>query len=170
MSESTCNLLCDLPTHSIPSYLRFLTSKTGITSLFFLPYMTVVRLIQNNRWVRTWPPHVKSWLIGKDPDAGRDWEQEEKGMTEDEMAGWRHRLYGHECEWTPGGGDGQGGLACCDSWGRKELDTTEWLNWTEELVNSKSIHKEVLRLHSCCLGLVLLKHTYPLKNIWLKST
>ena len=72
-----------------------------------------------------WPPHVKSWLIGKESDAGRDWGQEEKGMTEDEMAGC------HEFEWTPGVADGQGGLACCDSWGRQELDTTERLNWTE---------------------------------------
>ena len=78
-----------------------------------------------------WLPHVKSWLIGKDSDAGRDWQQEEKGTTEDEMAGWHHRLYGHEFEWTPGDGDGQGGLACCDSWGHKELDTTGQLNWTE---------------------------------------
>ena len=75
-----------------------------------------------------WPPHAKSWLIGKDSDAGRDWEQEEKGMTEDEMAGWHHLLDGRESEWTPGGGDGQGGLACCDSWGHKESDTTEQLN------------------------------------------
>ena len=78
-----------------------------------------------------WPPHEKSWLIGKDSDAGRDWGQEEKGTTEDEMAGWHHRLDGHKFEWTPGVGDGQGGLACCDSWGHKESDTTEWLNWTE---------------------------------------
>ena len=78
-----------------------------------------------------WPPHAKSWLIGKDPDAGRNWGQEEKGTTEDEMAGWHHQLNGCEFEWTRGVGDGQGGLACCDSWGRKELDTTEWLNWTE---------------------------------------
>ena len=78
-----------------------------------------------------WPPHVKSWLIGKDFDAGRDWGQEEKGTTEDEMAGWHHGLDGRESEWTPGVGAGQGGLACCDSWGRKELDTTERLNWTE---------------------------------------
>ena len=78
-----------------------------------------------------WPPHAKSWLIGKDPDAGRDWGQEEKGMTEDEMAGWHHQLDGCEFEWTPGVGDGRGGLACCDSWGRKESDTTERLNWTE---------------------------------------
>ena len=78
-----------------------------------------------------WPPHVKSWLIGKDSDAGRDWGQEEKGMSEDEMAGWHHWLEGHESQWTLGVGEGQGGLACCDSWGRKESDTTEQLNWTE---------------------------------------
>ena len=76
-----------------------------------------------------WPPHVKSWLIGKECDAGRDWGQEEKGTTEDEMAGWHHGLDGRESEWTPGVGDGQGGLACCNSWGRKESDTTEQLNW-----------------------------------------
>ena len=76
-----------------------------------------------------WPPHVKSWLIGKDSDASRDWGQE-KGMTEDEMAGWHHWLDGRESAWTPGVGDGQGGLACCDSWGLEESDTTE-LNWTE---------------------------------------
>ena len=78
-----------------------------------------------------WPPDAKSCLTGKDPDAGRGWGQEEKGMTEDEMAGWPHRLDGHEFEWTLGVGDGQGGLVCCDSWGRKELDMTEWLNWTD---------------------------------------
>ena len=78
-----------------------------------------------------WPPHAKSWLIGKDSDAGRDWGQEEKGMTEDEMTGCHHRLDGQESRWTPGVGDGQGGLACCDTWGRKESDTTERLNWTE---------------------------------------
>ena len=78
-----------------------------------------------------WPPHAKSWLIGKDSDAGRDWGQEEKGTTEDEMAGWHHLLYGRESEWTLGVGDGQGGLACCDSWNHKESDTTEWMNWTE---------------------------------------
>ena len=78
-----------------------------------------------------WPPHAKSWLIGKDYDAGRDWGQEEKGTTEDELAGWHHWLDGHESEWTPGVGDRQGGLACCDSWGHKESDTTERLNWTE---------------------------------------
>ena len=78
-----------------------------------------------------WPPHVKGWLIGKDSDAGRDWGQEEKGTTEDEMAGWHHWLDGRESEWTRGVGVGQRGLACCDSWGHKESDTTEQLNWTE---------------------------------------
>ena len=68
---------------------------------------------------------------GKDPDTGRDWGQEKKGMIEEEMAGWHHQLNGHEFEWTPGDGDGQGGLACYGSWGREELDTTERLNWTE---------------------------------------
>ena len=78
-----------------------------------------------------WPPHAKSWLIGKDYDAGRDWGQEKKGMTEGEIAGWHHWLNGREFEWTLGDGDWQGGLACCDSWGRKESDTPEWLDWTE---------------------------------------
>ena len=78
-----------------------------------------------------WPPHAKSWLTGKHSDAGRDWGQEEKGTTEDEIAGWHHWLDGRESEWTPGVGDGQGGLACCDSWGRKESDTTERLIWSD---------------------------------------
>ena len=78
-----------------------------------------------------WPPHVKSWLIGKDSDAGRDCGQDKKGRTEDEMAGWHHQLDAHEFVWTPGVGDLQGGLACCDSWGRKESDTTERRNGTE---------------------------------------
>ena len=85
-----------------------------------------------------WPSHAKSWLIGKDSDARRDWRQEEKGMIEDEMAGWHHWLDGRGSEWTLGDGDGQGGLACCDSWGRKESDTTErlnWIDWTETYSN-----------------------------------
>ena len=73
---------------------------------------------------------AKNWLIGKDPDAGRDWGQQEKGTTEDEMAGWHHWISGRESEWTLGVGDGQGDLACCYSRGRKELDTTKRLNWT----------------------------------------
>ena len=78
-----------------------------------------------------WPPYAKSWLTGKDPDAGSDWGQEEKGTTEDEMVGWHHLLDGYGFGWTPGVGDGQGGLACCGSWGLKESDMTEWVNWTE---------------------------------------
>ena len=77
-----------------------------------------------------WPPDAKSWLIRKDPDAEKDWEQQAKGTTEDEMVGWHHQLDGHEFEWTLGIGDRQGGLARCDSWGHKESDTTEQLNWT----------------------------------------
>ena len=76
-------------------------------------------------------PYAKSWLIGKDSDAGRDWGQEEKGTTEDEMSGWHHWLDGRESERTPGVGDGQGGLACCDSWSHKESDTTERLIWSD---------------------------------------
>ena len=91
-----------------------------------------------------WPPHAKSWLIGKDPDSGRDWGQEEKGTTEDEMAGRHHWLDGHVFEWNPGVGDGQRGLACCDSWGCKESDMTKRLNWTESAykLNKQSDNKQ----------------------------
>ena len=78
-----------------------------------------------------WPPDAKSWFIGKDSDAGRDWGQEEKGTTEDELVVWHHWLDGRESKWTPGVADGHGGLVCCNSWGCKESDTTEWLNWTD---------------------------------------
>ena len=77
-----------------------------------------------------WPPDVKDWFSGKDPDAEKDWRQEEKGMTEDEMVGWHHQLDGHEFEQGLGIGDGQGSLVCCGSWGRKEIDMTEKMNWT----------------------------------------
>ena len=86
-----------------------------------------------------WAPHAKSWLIGKDSGAGRDWGQKEKGMTEDKMASL---IQWCEFEWTPGVGDGQGGLECCSSWGQKESDTTEWLNWTE--LNLKIYRKLLL--------------------------
>ena len=79
-----------------------------------------------------WSPDVKNWLIWKDPDAGKDWRREEKGMPEDEMVGWHHRLNGHEFEWTPGAGDGQGGLACCSPWGH----SLTRLNWTELIATS----------------------------------
>ena len=78
-----------------------------------------------------WPPDAKNWLVGKDPDAGQDWRQEEKGMTVDEMVGWHHRLDGHEFEQAPGVGDVQGCLACCSAWGHTKLDMTEQLNWTD---------------------------------------
>ena len=80
-----------------------------------------------------WPPDAKNWLIGKDPDAGKDWRWEEKGTTENEMFGWHHCLNGHEFELTLGDGDGQGSLACYSPWGRKERDMTEWLNWLGSL-------------------------------------
>ena len=107
-----------------------------------------------------WPPGAKSWLIGKDSDAGRDWGQEEKGTTEDEMPGWHHWLDARESESTPGNGDGQWGLVCCNSWGRKELDTTERLNWTE-LMRNKVLamftgHKNIFQTKDVFLFLYLL--------------
>ena len=89
-----------------------------------------------------WSPDVKSWLILKVPDAGKDWGQEEKGMTEDEMVGWHHRLNGQGFGWTPGVGDGQGGLARCSSWDHKKFHVIEWLNWTAESVfpQNASVH------------------------------
>ena len=86
---------------------------------------------------KTLPPNAKNWLLWKDPDAGKDWRWEEKMTTEDEMVGWHHWLNGHEFEWTLGVGDGQGGLACCSSWGHKESDTTERLNWTDGIILTK---------------------------------
>ena len=87
-----------------------------------------------------WPADAKSWLIWKDPDAGKGWGQEEKGTTEDEMAGWHHQLNGHGFGWTLSVGVGQGGLVCCSSWGCKESDTIEWLNWTELHVQFRNFH------------------------------
>ena len=90
----------------------------------------------NSNTLATW---VKNWLTGQEPDAGKDWRWEEKGTTEDEMVGWHHRLNGHGFGWTRGVGDGQGGLECCGSWGRKELDTTEQLTWTEDITPNRSL-------------------------------
>ena len=87
-----------------------------------------------------WLPDVKNWLIGKDPDAGKDWRQEEKGMTEDEIVVWHHWLYGQ----APGVGNGQGSLVYCSPWGHKEVDTTEWLNWTVILSNLISLSRKSL--------------------------
>ena len=81
-----------------------------------------------------WPPDGKNWLIWKDPDVWKDWRQEEKGTTEDEMVGWHHRLDGHEFEQALGVGDEQGGLTCWSPWGGKELDTTEQLNWQTDIL------------------------------------
>ena len=78
-----------------------------------------------------WPSDAKNWFIGKDPDAGKDRRQEEKWTTEDEMIGWHHWFDGHEFEQVLGVGDGLGSLVCCSPWGHKELDMSEWLNWTE---------------------------------------
>ena len=120
-----------------------------------------------------WPPHAKSWLIGKDSDAGRGWRQEEKGTTEDEMAGWHHWLNEHEFGWTPGVGDGQGGLVCCDSWGRKESDTTEWLNWTE-LRGDKLLMSDIPKIsHQCWqlyTALLLSLFLYPLSHFHFKES
>ena len=82
------------------------------------------------------PPDAKNWLVGKDPFAGKDWKQEEEGTTEGEMVGWHHRLHGYELEQDPGVSDGQGSLACCSPWGRKDSDTTEWLHWTEDVLRA----------------------------------
>ena len=86
-----------------------------------------------------WPPDGKSWLIGKDPDAGKVWGQEEQGTPDDEMVGWHHRLNRHGFGWPLRVGYGQGGLVCCSPWGRKELDTTERLNWTESMMLSNHL-------------------------------
>ena len=91
------------------------------------------------------PPDVKNWLIGKDLDAGKDWRQDKKGTTEDEMVGWHHWLDGHEFDQALGVGDGQRSLACCSPWDHKESDMTEWLNWLESLkVFSESVRVLVL--------------------------
>ena len=95
------------------------------------PWIFIERTDAEAEALILWLPDAKRWLIGKDSDAGKDRRQEEKGTTKDEMIGWHHWLDARESEWTLGVGDGQGGLACCDSWDHKESDTTEWLNWTE---------------------------------------
>ena len=93
-----------------------------------------------------WPPDAKNWLIWKDPDAGKDWRWEEKGTTEDELAGWHHWLNGHEFEQAPGVGDGQGGLACCSPWGRKESDVTEQLNLIDNFLKIQSMIRDIWSL------------------------
>ena len=101
-----------------------------------------------------WPPDVKNGLIWKNPDAGKDWRQEEKGTTEDEMVGWQHWLNGHEFEQALGVGDGQGSLACCCPWDQRESDMTEWLNWL--------INREEQNLTPCWICLFY-------SNLWFSS-
>ena len=128
------NGMMDLKSIGLSLRILLIMNIFSNLSYIFLSYQPWDFFGRNDAKAETpvlWPCHAKSWLIGKDSDAWRDWGQEEKGTTEDEMAGWHHWLDGLESGWTLGVGDGQGGLACCDSWGRKELDTTEWLNWTE---------------------------------------
>ena len=96
-----------------------------------------------------WSPDVKNWFIRKDPDAGDDWRQEEKRMTEDKTIGWHHQLDGHEFEQAPGAGDGQGSLVCCSPWGRKELDMTEWTELTE-LGTRRNYNREDPAIHRGC--------------------
>ena len=98
-------------------------------------WMFIARTDAKAKATILWPPNAKNWLLWKDPDAGKDWRQEEKGMSEFEMVVWYHWLYGHEFEQAPGVGDGQGSLACCSSCNHKELDMTEWLNWTVYMCN-----------------------------------
>ena len=104
------------------------------------------------------PPDAKSWVIWKDPDAGKDWRREEKGTTQDEMVWWHHRLSGDEYEWTPGVGDGQGGLACCGPCGCEELDATKRLNWTDDYNLSLLFHlrlgKDVFQILLFCCHLL----------------
>jgi len=85
---------------------------------------------------------AKLTYVYKDSDAGRDWGQEENGTTKEEMAGWHHWLDRRESEWTLGVGDGQGGLACCHSWGHKDSDKTDWLNWTELILSNYGLYKK----------------------------
>ena len=113
-----------------------------------------------------WPPAVKSWFIWKDPDGGKDWGQEEKGTTEDEMVGWYQRLNGHGFGWTPGVGDGQGGLACCGSWGRKESDMTERLNWNETSLYNLSIQCLFLEYHLCVFWTLSMLLATSLNCLW----
>ena len=97
----------------------------------YQPWIVIGRTDAEGETPVLWSPDAKSWLIGKDPDAGKGWGQKEKAVTNNDIVGWHHRLDAHEFGWIPGVGDGQGGLTCCDSWGCKESDTTEQLKWTE---------------------------------------
>ena len=112
-----------------------------------------------------WPLDVKNRLLGKDPDDGKDWRQEEKGMTENEMVGWHHWLNGHEFEQALGVGDGQGNLACCSPWGCKGLDTTEWTDWLIGTMTLRfKLSSKVAYPDQACMN-----HSLLLKNLWIST-
>ena len=117
------------------------------------PEYSLEGLMLKLKLANTLATDVKNWLIGKGPDAGKDWRWEEKGMTEDEMVGWHHQLDGHEFEQSLGVVDGQGSLACCSPWGCKESDTTERLNWIEN-----AVYKHFHCLHNNCLLFAIYRH------------
>ena len=133
-------------------------SQGRIPKWFAIPFSSGPCFVRNQSWIfigRTdaeaeapicWPPDVKNWLIGKDPEAGKDWGKEKKGTTEDKMVGWHHQLDGHEFEQALGVGDRQGSLACCSPWGCKESDTTERLNWTESVLKQFDFYLHSVRL------------------------
>ena len=126
-------LNCDAWEDSWVPYVKEIKSVNPKRSL---PWIFVGRMNAEAERPILGPPDAKSWLTGKDSDAGKDWVQEEKGVTEDEMVAWHHWLNGHEFEQTPGDSEGQGNLACCSPWGQKESDTTEWLNNSNTVLNS----------------------------------
>ena len=128
-------------------HMHYLASPNGNQ-----PWMFIVRSDATAEAPMLWPPDAKNWLLRKDPDSSKDRRQEEKGTTEDEMAGWHHRLDGHEFEQAPGAGDGQGSLACCSPWGHKELDTTEWLNKVSE------VDTQLIR---CTTGMTVCREALP---------
>ena len=115
------------------------------------PWILTGRIDTEAEAIILWPPDVKSWFIGKDPDAGKDWEQEEKGMTKDEMVGWHHLLDGHEFEQIPGDNEGQGRLACCSSWGLQSR--TQLGNWTRTTTTIMGGYPMCHRMFSSIPGL-----------------
>ena len=127
-----------------------LTGSTNSSIRWVKPWIFTGRTDAKAGVPIVWPPHTRRWLIGKDPDAGKDWGQPEKGVTEDEMVGWHHWLNGHEFEQAPGVGDRQGSLVCCSPWGLKESDMTEQMNWTEH-IHVLNTHHWTLWLKDCPL-------------------
>ena len=121
----------------------------GVHSKGDQPWVSIGRTDAEAETPIFWPPNVKSWLIWKELDAGKDWRWEEKGMTEDEMVGWHHRLIGHEFGWTPGVGDGQGSLACCRPCGCRQSDMSERLNWTELKLSLADLDSDVQLVKLC---------------------